>query len=201
MDGFWIESWTSGPIATNMGGEPGVTVLPTALAAGVATLVFSTATLAWSIAGVRRDHGPLVLTLLSAGMLLAGGGVGPPVMGAFAGLAAMGITRWRKGWMQRLPGRIRRGLAGAWPPLFAVAVANAVFLVIGSVTLVYAIDFNNPSLFTNSFYVAALSVILLAITGAAYEAEKHGLGIDEAYHRAHDRHEADLAPAPKQEAA
>jgi len=58
-----------------------------------------------------------------------------------AGLLHCNVGLFDRGRAQtRQPRRIRRGLAGAWPPLFAVAVANAVFLVIGSVTLVYTID-------------------------------------------------------------
>jgi hypothetical protein len=175
VNGLAIDSWTSGPIATNMGGEPGITVLPSALAAGALTLVFSTAVVAWSLAGVRRKHGGLVLVLLSTGMLLAGGGIGPPVMGVLAGVAGLGIARRKGGWAQRLPKGTRRVLARAWPPLFVAGAVNAVFLVVGSVVLVYAIDLNTPDLFLGSFYFAVLSLVLIVLSGAAYDAEKTGL--------------------------
>jgi hypothetical protein len=172
VDGLAIDSWTSGPIATNMGGEPGITVLPSALFAGALTLVFSTAVTAWSIAGVRRKHGGPVLMLLSSGMLLSGGGVAPPVMGVLAGVAGLGIARRQGGWVRRLPKRARRVLARAWPLLFAAGVVNGVFLVAGSVILVYAIDFNRPNLFLGSFYFAVLSLLLIVAAGRAYDAEQ-----------------------------
>jgi hypothetical protein len=183
VDGLAIDSWTSGPIATNMGGEPGITVLPSALSAGALTLVFSTAVAAWSIAGVRREHGGLVLILLSTGMLLSGGGIGPPVMGVLAGVAGLGIAR-RQGrfarrqgrFARRLPRRTRRLLARAWPPLFAAGVVNAVFLVVGSVVLVYTIDLNRPTLFLGSFYFAVMSLLLIVPAGRAYDAERAELG-------------------------
>jgi hypothetical protein len=172
VDGLAIDSWTSGPIATNMGGEPGITVLPSALSAGALTLVFSTAVAAWSIAGVRSRHGGLVLILLSTGMLLSGGGIGPPVMGVLAGVAGLGIARRQGGFVRRLPRRARRLLARTWPPLFAAGVVNAVFLVVGSVILVYAIDLNRPNVFLGSFYFAVLSLLLIVPAGEAYDAER-----------------------------
>jgi hypothetical protein len=172
VDGLAIDSWTSGPIATNMGGEPGITVLPSAFSAGALTLAFSTAVAAWSIAGVRRKHGGLVLILLSTGMLLSGGGIGPPVMGVLAGVAGLGIGRRQGRWVPRLPRRTRRVLARAWPLLFAAGVVNAVFLVVGSVILVYAIDLNRPNLFLGSFYFAVLCLLLIVVAGRAYDTEQ-----------------------------
>lgn len=172
VEGIAIDSWTTGPIARNMGGEPGITVMPTALWAGVVTLVFSLAVVAWSLAGVRRNRGGTVLILLSAGMLLAGGGVGPPVIGMLAGV----IGRWSGGrqpkWIGRRSTRTRSVLAKAWPPVFALAVLNAVFLVVGSTILVYTIDLNRPGLFEASFYLSVLMLLFLVVTAPAYDAQK-----------------------------
>jgi hypothetical protein len=41
--GLLINSWTRGPIATNMGGEPGVTIVPNLLVTGILTLPVSCA--------------------------------------------------------------------------------------------------------------------------------------------------------------
>lgn len=172
IDGLALESWTSGPIATNMGGEPGITVLPTALAAGVATLAFSTAVVVWSAAGARRRHGGLVLVLLSTGMLLSGGGIGPPLLGILAGVAGLGGAGVGGRLVRSLPARVRRALARSWPPLFAAAAANAVFLVVGSVVLVYVVDLNAPGVFLGSFYFAILSLLGLIVTGAACDEER-----------------------------
>lgn len=83
--GIFIDSWTRGPIATNMGGEPGITVLPNLLLTGILTILVSLAVIDWSMAFVRRKCGGAVLILLSVAMLLVGGGVGPPVIGVLAG--------------------------------------------------------------------------------------------------------------------
>ena len=175
VDGIILDSWATGPIARNMGGEPGITVLPTALAAGVATLLFSLAVLAWSILAVRTRRGGLILILLSVGMLLAGGGVGPPLIGILAGV----VARWSP---ERLPRRVerssartRRLLARAWPPLFAIAIVNGVFLVLGSLVLVYTIDFNQPVLFERSFYLSIVMLLLMVLTAPAYDARSRDL--------------------------
>lgn len=50
--GLWIESWAQGPIYDNMGGEPGISVLPTFLWAGILTVAASLAVTVWSAAFV-----------------------------------------------------------------------------------------------------------------------------------------------------
>jgi hypothetical protein len=166
LDGLALDSWTSGPIATNMGGEPGISVFPNALAAGLATLAFSIAVVAWSAGGARRRHGGQVLVVLSTGMLLSGGGIGPPLLGILAGVAGLGVAGRR---VKRLPARTRRLLARSWTPLFAVAAANAVFLVVGSIVLVYTVDLNAPGVFVGCFLLSILSLLGLIVTGAAYD--------------------------------
>jgi hypothetical protein len=170
--GLALHSWTSGPIATNLGGEPGISILPTTASAGVATLAFSAAALVWSVAHVRREHGGLILILLSSGMLFAGGGIGPPLTGILAGVAGLGGAGRQPRWVRRLPTGSRRALASAWPPLFALGVANGVFLVVGSVTLAYAADLNAPNLFLGSFYCSVVLLVLLLAAGVAYDARE-----------------------------
>jgi len=48
-------------------------------------------------------------------------------------------------------------------------VANGVFLVIGSLILVYLCDVNNPDLFVGSFFFLVLSLFLTILTGRAYD--------------------------------
>jgi hypothetical protein len=42
-EGIIINSWTQGPIATNMGGEPAMTVVPNLLITGILTILVSLA--------------------------------------------------------------------------------------------------------------------------------------------------------------
>ena len=111
VEGIALDSWTTGPIAEHMGGEPGITVLPTALSAGLVTLVVACSVVAWSIVGLRRRHGGAVLILLSCGMLLAGGGVGPPIIGMLAGAVdGATLTTNRAG-----PSGCPLACVGVWP--------------------------------------------------------------------------------------
>jgi hypothetical protein len=172
-DGIIINSWAQGPIATNMGGEPAMTIVPNLLGTGVLTILVSLAVLVCAVLVRDRASGRILL-LLSAIMLLVGGGFGPPIIGILAGLAGTGIGAPLTWWRKRLSRSLCSGLSAVWPWIFGIAVVNGVFLVIGSVLLVYFFDLNNPDLFTNSFYLSVVLLILTIVTGRAYEAQKSG---------------------------
>jgi hypothetical protein len=124
---------------------------------------------AWAVAFVQNRHGGWLLLLLSIGMLLVGGGFAPPIIGVLAGLAGTAINVPPRPWHARLSPATWRVLAGVWPWVFGVAVANGLFLVVGSVILVYGFGVNDPELFLASFYVAVLSVPLATVTGIAHD--------------------------------
>jgi hypothetical protein len=168
-DGLFIDSWKQGPIASNMGGEPGLTIVPNLLVTGILTIVTALALILWSVGGRRKVQGKrygLVLLALSVVLLLVGGGVGPPVIGILAGIAGMGPSATDR---RRLSEEFRRTLAAGWPWVFGVTAANGVFLVIGSVILVYLFDVNRPDLFTNSFFFSVVSLIATLIVGRAHD--------------------------------
>lgn len=170
-DGIIINSWTEGPIATNMGGEPGMTVIPNLLVTGILTILVSLAVIVCA-AFVRDRKGGRILLLLSVFMLLVGGGFGPPIIGILAGVAGTGIGRPSAWWRERRSTVVQHFLGSVWPWIFGVAVVNGVFLVIGSVVLVYFFDLNNPDLFTSSFFFSILSLALTITIGRAYDAKK-----------------------------
>jgi len=47
-----------------------------------------------------------------------------------------------------------------------------VFLVIGSLILVYFFDLNNPDLFVQSFFFSVLSLLLTIFVGRAYDVQR-----------------------------
>jgi hypothetical protein len=169
--GIVINSWTQGPIATNMGGEPAMAIVPNLLVTGLLTIFFSLGTIVWSVLFVQRKYGGLVLILLSITMLLVGAGFAPPIMGILAGVAGLGINA-RRWWGTRLPINIQSFLAKAWPWIFGICLVNSIFLVIGSIILVVFFDMNKPDLFVNSFFFAIVTLLLSIITGAAYDVQK-----------------------------
>ena len=77
-DGIWIYSWAQGPIATNMGGEPGITVVPNMLVTGILAIIVSLTLIVWSVVLIQKKRDGLILIVFSIIMLLVGGGVGPP---------------------------------------------------------------------------------------------------------------------------
>jgi hypothetical protein len=166
-----INSWTQGPIATNMGGEPGMTIVPNLLVTGILTILVSLAVVICA-AFVRNKKGGRILLTLSVIMLLVGGGFGPPIIGVLAGVAGTGIGRPSTWWRERRSVKVRRFVGTLWPWIFGLAVMNGVFLVIGSVILVYFLDLNNPDLFTNSFFFSVLSLSLTISIGRAYDMQE-----------------------------
>ena len=140
--GIFMNSWTQGPIATNMGGEPAMTIVPNLLFTGLLTIILSLATIVWSVMFVQRKHGGLVLILLSIAMLLVGACFAPPIVGILAGVAGLGINA-RTWWGTRLPISIQHFLARSWPWVFGICLINGIFLVVGSIILVYFFDLNN----------------------------------------------------------
>jgi len=170
--GFFIPSWTQGPIAEHMGGDPGLTVVPNLLLTGVLTLAVSAAVVLWSLVGVQRRHGARNLVLLCVAMLLVGGGVGPPVVGMLAGLGAFAIRAPLTGWRRRLPAAARRVLAALWPWVFAIAALNGLFLFVGALPLVWLSDAFQADVFLDSFYFAVVSLLLTLLSGVAYDLER-----------------------------
>jgi hypothetical protein len=172
-----VKSWTQGPIATNMGGEPAMAIVPNLLITGLLTIIFSLAVIVRSVMFVKRKQGGLGLILLSIAMLLVGAGFAPPIMGILAGVAGLGINA-RSWWGTRLPINIQHFLAKSWPWVFGICLVNGVFLVVGSIILVYFFELNNPDLFVYSFLFAIVSVLLSIFTGAAYDVQKgHRVGV------------------------
>jgi len=163
-EGIFINSWTRGPIATNMGGEPGITIIPNLLLTGLLTILIALATMLWAAFFVSRKNGGRVLIALSLAMLLTGGGVGPPLIGVLAGTAGSRIGKPLGGWRGRLSLSARRLLAVLWPLFFAASAVSGLFLVVGSLILVFFFGVNNAAFFLNLFYVTFLSLLLTVLT-------------------------------------
>ncbi len=174
--GIIINSWTQGPIATNMGGEPAMTIVPNLLVTGILTILVSLAVVVWA-ALVHNKNSGRILILLSVIMLLVGGGFGPPIIGILAGVAGTGIKAPLSGRRTHLPVNAWRFLAKLWPWVFGVCVVNGVFLVVGSVILVHLFGLNNPDLFVNNFFLTVLLLLLTVLTGVAYDIRNSERGI------------------------
>ena len=175
-EGIVINSWTQGPIATNMGGEPGITLVPNLLLTGLLTILVSLTILVWAARYVQRKNGGRILIVLSILMLLVGGGIGPPLIGILAGVAGSAIGIPLAGWRCRLPLNARHSLATLWPWLFAVAAISGSFLVVGSLILVFFFGLNNADLFLNTFYITVLSLLLTVLIAPLFDSRQGDRG-------------------------
>ena len=166
-----FESWTQGPIATSMDGDPALSIIPNLLVTGLLTLIVSFAVIVWAAMYVQRKQGGWILIVLSVIMLLVGGGVGPPVIGVLAGIAGTTVNRPLTWWREHFSPTLRRFLAQLWPWVFGITLLNGLFLFIGSIILIYTVEINDANLFLNSFYFAVLSLIVATLTAVAHDAE------------------------------
>ncbi len=170
--GIMVYSWTQGPIAAHMGGEPAMTLVPDLFVTGVLTVLVSLTLLVWAAAFVQRKNGGWIQVFLSGCMLLVGGGFAPPIMGILSGVAGLGINASYTWWRKHLSPNVRHILARAWPWVFGLCVVDGVFLVIGSVILVFIFNLNAPDLFVACFLLAGVVVPLAIVSGIAYDIEK-----------------------------
>jgi hypothetical protein len=173
--GLFILSWTQGPIATYMGGDPGLTLVPNLLITGFLTIIVCLIIIIWAAVFVTRRNGGLILIILSFILLLVGGGVAPPLICILAGMSGLGINSSLIWWRKHLSVNLQCFFTKLWPWLFGIAVINGVFLVFGSLVLVYFFNFNNPNLFTYSFLFSLLLLLLVIFTGRAYDIQRNKL--------------------------
>jgi hypothetical protein len=130
-EGFFIESWPDTAVFDQLSGEPALTVVPDPTVAGVLTIMLSVV-FAW--VAVRNDTLPnagAALLVLSGALLLTGGGLAPPLIGALV------ATTWfaaRRQSAER-PAAMGRHLASWWRPALAATVVSYLGLFPGTVLL------------------------------------------------------------------
>lgn len=169
--GIVFESWVHGPIATNLGGEPAMSLIPDIRVSGIVTIAVSLAVIAWSVAKPDQRHAGAVLALLSGGMLLVGGGFGPPILGMLAGLVAGAAHSTNSRLLRLVAGPRRQRPAGLWPGLFWLCTVNAAFLVVGSLVVGGLLGLAAPDLFVASLFLVVVTMPLAAIAGMASRAK------------------------------
>ena len=169
--GVFVSSWTQGPIALYFDGDPAITLIPNMLLTGVITLFVSLFMAVFSIAFMEKKHAGLVLILLSFLLLLVGGGIGPPTLSLFAGIAGLGINAKHSWWRRHVKGRVQFFLSRAWPFVFLACLSNGIFNVIGHVVAAYFFAPASGELFLNSFLMAIPLLLASIITGTAYDSK------------------------------
>jgi MFS family permease len=147
--------------------EPAMTVIPSFLVTGILAMVLGLVTMIWAAAFVQSRHGGAILTLLSFGLLLFGGGIFPPLIGIIGGVAGTKINRPLK--KQHSPAW--RMLAKAWPWTIIV------FFVFLFGQFVIGYFFNEFVMENGAVLLPALILGLLVVSilaGYGYDIRKHG---------------------------
>lgn len=171
--GIFFESWPNTPAYEILSGEPAMTVVPNLLASGVLTVLLSTILAVWSIASIDSPRGGPGILVLSALLLLVGGGFGPPLVGFVVGLAATRADAGRTWMGDAVSPRRRHALARLWRYLLVAAIVGWFSLWPGVPLLAYLFGFSDP------FLVAGLTVLDFAllvstlVAGFAYDSVRH----------------------------
>ncbi len=170
--GIMFLSWPDSAFFSIVGGEPAMTIIPNLLVTGVLAILFSATFLVWATLFVRRQNGGLVLILLSIAMLLAGGGIFPPILGIITGALGTRIAAPLTWWRSHLPVRLRHSLGTAWPRSFIACLMAWLCLFPGVNLLGYFFGVNNPNLTFILILFALGSLLLTTVTGFAHDSQR-----------------------------
>lgn len=161
---LFIYTWTQGPIARSLGGEPGMTLVPNLFVSGILTLCLSMVLMMIALFFLDKRYGAPVFLIGTLMVLLTGGGIAPPVIGILAGISA---------WMGQKPVRYKfhkkhlQLVASAWRVLLGASLAIGFFVFFVGLILTSLEWLNHSNWFVNGFLFLVVALILL-ISGEPY---------------------------------
>lgn len=173
--GSFIVSWSTGPIAQYIDGDPAITIVHNFLATGILAIFAGLALITWSAIYVGKRRGGLIQLGLAIVMMLFGGGGGPPMIGIVASIAAMGIHSPFTFWQKIIRGGFRRFLAAIWPWVFGVSTAVGLFLVFGHILFASTFAEKASAIFYNSFLVTVVLVLISTLVGVGFDLQRRNL--------------------------
>jgi hypothetical protein len=188
-EGLLFLSWPEAAFFRILGGEPALTIVPNLLVTGILAILFSLLYLVSAVWLVQRNHGGLVLMLLSIAMLLAGGGIFPPVFGIILGAAASRIpspprisspARMDDRLPRRrsdLPAGLRQLLARLWPWFFGAGLIAWLSMFPGVPALHYFFGVDNPTLIFVVLICMFGFLFLAGVAGVARDLEGIGFNV------------------------
>jgi hypothetical protein len=166
--GVMFPSWPDSAFFRSLAGEPAMTIIPNLLFTGVLAILFSLAMLIWAILFIQRKNGGLVMILFSIAMLLAGGGIFPPVLGVLIGAVATRIHAPVPSKVHRFDG-FRRFLAKLWPWFYTACIIAWLSMFPGLALLGYFFGVNNPMFILVILFFALGTLLLTVFSGFAYD--------------------------------
>ncbi len=132
--GIMIRSWPESPFFQSLNGEPAMTLIPNLQVTGILAITFSLLFAGWAIFFSARKSGGVVMILLAIPMLLFGGGIFPPILGALIG-AAVAVCQDKPD--SQLTTRLRWRLGKAWRWIFVACCIAWLALFPGVAVLGY----------------------------------------------------------------
>jgi hypothetical protein len=145
-EGIFILSWPDSEFMRILSGEPALTIIPDMQLTGLLAITFSLAFLIWAILFVHQRRSGWVMILLAVAMLLAGGGIFPPVFGLLIGAAATRLHAPLEGWRERLSPGLAQSLRDLWPWAFAACLFAWLGMFPGVPLLNYFFGVNDETL-------------------------------------------------------
>ncbi len=156
--GVMILSWPDAAFFQILNGEPAMTLIPNLLVTGILAITFSLLFIVWAIFFSMRTNGGLVMILLAIPMLLFGGGLFPPVLGALIGVAA--TIRQKKSELLKMGG-IRYWFGKNWRCVFVICILAWLALLPGVPALEYFFNIDVTWITVASMLIA-FSMLFLA---------------------------------------
>ena len=169
--GIMFMSWPNSAFFRNVAGEPAMTVIPNLLVTGILAILLSLALLVWATLFVQRKNGGLVMILISIAMLLAGGGIFPPILGILIGVVASRIHSPLTWWRTHLSPGARQFLASLWPWSFAACVIAWLMMFAGPALLGYFFGAARSDLVWALLLAAFGTLLSTILTGFARDAQ------------------------------
>lgn len=169
--GIIINTWASGPIAENLGGEPGMTVIPNLWVSGLLTILISLAMILWVILKMHKKNGGAIYIVLTLAVLLTGGGFAPPIISLLAGITA--ISAQSKSKTEIEPNsKYGKVIIRIWPIIFGLSLLIGVFVFVLGIVLSALDLINVPQLFVYGFFTLIITINFLNITGYKFDQYK-----------------------------
>jgi hypothetical protein len=158
--GVFISSWPYSPFFEILTGEPAMTIVPNLLVTGILAILTTISFLLWSTLLLCRENAGIAMILSSIGMLLAGGGMCPPIIGIILGIATL-ITstplHYRRGYQ---PGENQCALARAWPVMLILSLVIWLWVFPSLPVLGYYYGLTNPYVVVVLSFSALITLLL-----------------------------------------
>lgn len=167
--GIMIESWPESTMMRSLGGEPAMTIVPNLLVTGILAILISLMLLVSVMVFLPRKYGGLILIVLSATLLLLGGGFGPPLLGLIAGGVATRMNAPHPWWRSHLSVRGQRILANLWPWSFALCLGAWLLLFPGTLVIGYFFPLTAPGVIYTLILLAFGSLLVTIVIGFVHD--------------------------------